>query len=585
MSATNPFRVSDLIAKYGWKIMPYLSNLGPQLLAEAQVLFVDSGHTDATDADDTEHGHSFEKPLATLDYAIGLCEASEGAVILLAPGHVEAYDDTTTGFDADVVGIVIIGIGIGSSRPRFDFTDSTSKCVMGANDVQIKNVVFRPFTPTVAIGLDYDDGVTGVILEDVEFAMGEAGNGDDEFVKAVHLTDNNHDSKFKNVKIFAHASAGSATHGIHVDAASDRLIFDNVIIDGPYATGGIVEDETGVNHIVENCAIDTSGTNYSFDGSSTFAKRVNNVDGQVREDDSESLIVEDRGSAAYPSGITNESIWAYLLSKSSTPAASSYDNETDSLEAIADAVGAIGSPTDVTGAVPEPPTAKSLQDILHKDGSFTYSKTSDSLEAIGTDTDAIIVDIATAQTELDKIGTISNAGGTATLGAALGPFANSTLVARLDIITADTAAIEPGAKRLVSAITTDWNVAADNDMFTVSGLVKAKIWGEVLVIVKNTTMLLQVIATATSPGSAPIDVTANLDCDQDAAGTVYKLATTIGGAMVATTGGVSADDGIEVIIPAGVIELGSGANEDGGGSIQWFCQYEPLEAGATVTAT
>ena len=89
MPATNPLRVSDLIKKYGWTIMPYLSNLGHTLLAEAQVLFVDSGHTNALDADDTEHGHSFEKPLATVDYANSLLTADEGGLILSAPGHNE----------------------------------------------------------------------------------------------------------------------------------------------------------------------------------------------------------------------------------------------------------------------------------------------------------------------------------------------------------------------------------------------------------------------------------------------------------------------------------------------------------------
>ncbi len=49
----------------------------------------------------------------------------------------------------------------------------------------------------------------------------------------------------------------------------------------------------------------------------------------------------------------------------------------DSLVAIAKQVI-----VDVTSAVDEPPTAKSLHDILHKDGNFTYDNTTDSLEAI-----------------------------------------------------------------------------------------------------------------------------------------------------------------------------------------------------------
>jgi hypothetical protein len=931
--ATNPFRTSDLVSKYGWQAMIYLAALGIDNLAEAQLLFVDAIHTNALDADDTEHGHSFEKPLATVDYAIGLCEASEEAIILLAPGHYEDYDDSTTGFDADVAGIKIIGLGRGSLKARFDFDHTSSKCVIGANDVQIKNVIFRPGAPVVAIGLEIESGFTGCSLEDVDFDMGEAGNGDDEFVKAVRLVSANHDTEFKNVKILVHADAGGATHAIYIDAASDRLVFQNVIIDGPWATGGIVEDATGVSHILENCAVDVSGTNYSFDGSSTFAKRVNNVDGQVREDDSESLIVEARGSLAYPSGITDESIWAYLLSKSAIPSATSYDNELHSLEALRDAIDAV-DPSVVSSAVPLTPTEKSLQDILSElDGANTYDNTTDSLEAISnllrddvdvlaginldhlaktstgisadgeldghitalsilghimaTDADpsnfnastdslqaiaAAVTGFTTAvsttptarsvQDILEKDGSgsflaaddsleaisdllrtgtvvlaglnldhfmltavvdeqdmsaeiatgsalahilvkaaggdvndfdpttdslqairdnqqtaalaaidsrelnylleidgtaaypencatdsiiakICSVGGAAdpstynnttdslealsnilrtdiTLGAGIqldhlqavdtgvvidgdleafavagslmahimsatkdvtdfncstdsleaisvalaagtgasvaldgdqldhlvgtttsvaagsdletycvsgslmahvlsvaadvttfdcrtdslevlsdkiGPYTfdgggddEDDLMSHLDLILTDTnailvdtAVIDPGAKRLQTRTLTDWG-ATTVALWTVSAPVKAKIWGVVLVGVDAQATNLKISGIPTAPGGT-IDITADLDCNNDAVGTVYKMNTTLGGAMIEVTGGVTIDDGIEVILPAGTVIMTSSANETSGGSIQWFCQYEPLEAGATVSNT
>jgi hypothetical protein len=279
MTATNPFKVQDLVHKYGWDILSRVASLGIQNLAEAQILFVDSGHVDALDADDTEHGHAITKPLATLDYAIGLCTANEQSIILIAPGHVEDYDATTTGFDADVAGVKIIGIGHGSLRPRFDFNHATSKCVVGANNVQIENIVLRPSVATVAIGLDVETGITGAKIKDVEFAMGEAGDGTDEFVKALHLTSGNHDTSIENVKILAHASCDGATHGIHIDAASNRLSFKNVAIDGPYSTGGIVEDAAGLNHSFEYCFIDVSGTDYSMNSSSTYLRRIGNYSG------------------------------------------------------------------------------------------------------------------------------------------------------------------------------------------------------------------------------------------------------------------------------------------------------------------
>jgi len=69
-----------------------------------------------------------------------------------------------------------------------------------------------------------------------------------------------------------------------------------------------------------------------------------------------------------------------ILSKAD--GANTFDNTTDSLEAIADAIVG-GSGCAYNTAVPDTPTAKSLADILSKaDGSNTYDNTTDSLEAI-----------------------------------------------------------------------------------------------------------------------------------------------------------------------------------------------------------
>jgi len=65
-----------------------------------------------------------------------------------------------------------------------------------------------------------------------------------------------------------------------------------------------------------------------------------------------------------------------------------YDKATDSLEALRDYLSGLSTGdlaailAAINAAVPGPPTAKSLQDILHKDGGFTFDHTTDSLEAI-----------------------------------------------------------------------------------------------------------------------------------------------------------------------------------------------------------
>jgi len=283
MAATVPFRVKDLVHKYGWDAIMRLGALGIQNLAEAQVLYVDANATNVLDADDGVHGHTIDNPLATVDYAIGLCTANEQSIILVAPGHYEDYGDSE-GFDVDVAGVKIIGMGEGSLRPRFDFNHANAICAIGADDVVLKNLVFRPSVTIVSVGLDLETGATGCVLEDLEFAMGEKGDGTDEFVKAIHLTSGNHDTVFRNVKVLSHADCDGATHGIHVDAASNRLTLDNVVIDGPFSTGGIVEDAAGLNHVVENCDVSTAGTNYSWHASSTFARDKDSYeDGRIRD--------------------------------------------------------------------------------------------------------------------------------------------------------------------------------------------------------------------------------------------------------------------------------------------------------------
>jgi len=88
----------------------------------------------------------------------------------------------------------------------------------------------------------------------------------------------------------------------------------------------------------------------------------------------------DGGSNVYPDSVVQESILAFLMSKSANPVTTSYDNTTDSLEAISDAISAITD--NVTAAVSATPTARSLQDILEKDGSSGFDDSTDSLEAI-----------------------------------------------------------------------------------------------------------------------------------------------------------------------------------------------------------
>lgn len=98
-----------------------------------EIYFVDSG----SGSDAAGYGGSPDAPVASLDYAIGLCTASQGDVIYLMPGHTE----TTTAIAVDVAGISIIGLGEGRLRPALTATTAATDLInVSAANVTIRNV-------------------------------------------------------------------------------------------------------------------------------------------------------------------------------------------------------------------------------------------------------------------------------------------------------------------------------------------------------------------------------------------------------------------------------------------------------------
>jgi len=84
------------------------------------IFFVDSSTGSNSNA-----GTDKDSPVATVDYAIGLCTASKGDIIYVMPGHAE----TTTAIAWDVVGIEILGIGHGASRPKLTASTGASDLI------------------------------------------------------------------------------------------------------------------------------------------------------------------------------------------------------------------------------------------------------------------------------------------------------------------------------------------------------------------------------------------------------------------------------------------------------------------------
>jgi hypothetical protein len=121
------------------------------------IWFVDSGHAYASDS--AGFGRTPDAPFATIDYAVGMCTASQGDVIYVMPGHAEVVS-AAGGLDLDVIGISIIGLGNGSLIPTVTLdTADTADVDVDAASVTVENIRFvAGFADIVAaIDVNADD--------------------------------------------------------------------------------------------------------------------------------------------------------------------------------------------------------------------------------------------------------------------------------------------------------------------------------------------------------------------------------------------------------------------------------------------
>src|SRR3990167_4322587 len=107
-----------------------------------KVFYVHHNSTLHPHASDGNSGATKDRPLATIDAAVGKCVADRGDVILVLPGHVETIA-TAAALDLDVNGIAVIGLGRGTMQPRLDFTAAAGDVEVNADNVLIHNINFH----------------------------------------------------------------------------------------------------------------------------------------------------------------------------------------------------------------------------------------------------------------------------------------------------------------------------------------------------------------------------------------------------------------------------------------------------------
>ena len=256
------------------------------------------------------------------------------------------------------------------------------------------------------------------------------------------------------------------------------------------------------------------------------------------------------------------------------------------------------SETGVTSA----PTANTLADTLHKDGNFTYDNTTDSLEAIRdrvdtlntadqVDLDAILADTDTisgitlpANPVANSLAAFIASGGTA-LGAELADSKSIVNALGFDGTSFVAGGLGMYLPRCVEK--SDGAVLTGNDnLFTITGgPVRAKIVGFVTAVIGGASNGdLQIVVT-TPAGTVNLNA-APVAIDTDAEGTSYH---NVGATSVftPTTAGVVIRDPVtveetEFILPIGTVHFRSSAAQTG--NIKWYMTYTPLSPASVVVA-
>lgn len=164
---------------------------------------------------------TFDRPVATIDYAVDLCTANKGDIVMVKPGHVETVSSAGL-LSLDIAGIAVVGLGAGSNRPTVNFTT-----VVGADmNVDAANITVVNLLFTGGI-----DALTGPI--DVNAADFSLIN-----------------CEYRDV-------TGQATDVIVTDANADRLLIDGHYHNGAAAAGGAAAIALiGCdNPVIRNCRI------------------------------------------------------------------------------------------------------------------------------------------------------------------------------------------------------------------------------------------------------------------------------------------------------------------------------------------
>jgi hypothetical protein len=198
--------------------------VGGRYLTTGNVYFVHDTGSNGNDGTDSDH------PVATIDYAVGLCTANQNDFIFVMPGHTETVASAGA-LDLDVIGITIVGIGTGSNRPTINLTSAvTADIDVDAANITLINLLITGGVDNITSALDVNAADFTMIdceMRDVtgQIAIGIATDANADRMRLIRL-------------VYRGAAAAGCTEAIRIIGGDDIEIIGAKIY-GNFSTAAI----------------------------------------------------------------------------------------------------------------------------------------------------------------------------------------------------------------------------------------------------------------------------------------------------------------------------------------------------------
>jgi hypothetical protein len=192
----------------------------------------------------------YRHPFSTIDYAIGMCTANRGDVIVVMPGHVEAIT-AAAALVADIAGVAIVGLGSGAKRAKISFTTISSADIdITAANVTFYNIEFQSNIADLVSAIDVS-GIAGLTFENCYFTQGSASL---DFVDMIDLATGASDIYVNNCKFIGNSAdndsfiTGVALDGLYIQDSYFAMNTAQTSVVGLIETSG-----NATNVVIKDC--------------------------------------------------------------------------------------------------------------------------------------------------------------------------------------------------------------------------------------------------------------------------------------------------------------------------------------------